>query len=173
MANKGRSDPNLFGGYTHYDEKGHKIGRSDPDVFGGYTHYDEKGHKTRYTSPGLFGCGTHYSTTRSNSYSSRQSGGNYSANSGGCYIATCVYASYDCSQVWTLRRYRDNTLAKNCFGRSFIKVYYVLSPTLVKWFGNTKLFRNFWKSHLDKMVTALQERGVEDTLYHDKDPRER
>ena len=25
----------------------------------------------------------------------------------GCYIATCVYGSYDCPQVWILRRYRD------------------------------------------------------------------
>lgn len=24
MSSKGRSDPNLFGGYTHYDKKGHK-----------------------------------------------------------------------------------------------------------------------------------------------------
>ena len=33
-------------------------------------------------------------------------------NSGGCYVATCVYGSYDCPQVWTLRRFRDNTLAE-------------------------------------------------------------
>ena len=28
----------------------------------------------------------------------------------GCYVATCVYGSYDCPQVWTLRRYRDDVL---------------------------------------------------------------
>ena len=33
---------------------------------------------------------------------------------GGCYVATAVYGSYDCPQVWTLRRYRDDILAKNC-----------------------------------------------------------
>ena len=32
-------------------------------------------------------------------------------NSGGCYVATAVYGSYDCPEVWTLRRYRDYTLA--------------------------------------------------------------
>ena len=26
---------------------------------------------------------------------------------GGCYVATAVYGSYDCPQVWTLRRVRD------------------------------------------------------------------
>ena len=26
----------------------------------------------------------------------------------GCYVATCVYGSYDCPEVWVLRRFRDN-----------------------------------------------------------------
>lgn len=43
---------------------------------------------------------------------------------GGCYIATCVYGSYDCPQVWTLRRYRDNTLAETWYGRLFVHTYY-------------------------------------------------
>ena len=30
MAKKGHSDPNLFGGYTHYDEHGKKTGSSQP-----------------------------------------------------------------------------------------------------------------------------------------------
>ena len=29
MGDKGRSEPNLFGGYTHYDEKGNKLGSGD------------------------------------------------------------------------------------------------------------------------------------------------
>ncbi|NLX93020.1 MAG: hypothetical protein GXZ02_03995, partial [Clostridiales bacterium] len=39
---------------------------------------------------------------------------------GGCYVATAVYGSYDCPQVWTLRRYRDYTLAETWYGRAFI-----------------------------------------------------
>ena len=34
-------------------------------------------------------------------------------SSGGCYVATAVYGSYDCPQVWTLRRYRDYTPQKH------------------------------------------------------------
>ncbi|MDR0918559.1 MAG: hypothetical protein LBM93_04840 [Oscillospiraceae bacterium] len=34
-----------------------------------------------------------------------------SPNSGRCYIATAVYGSYDCPEVWTLRRFRDYILA--------------------------------------------------------------
>lgn len=86
----------------------------------------------------------------------------------GCYVATAVYGSYDCPQVWTLRRYRDYTLAETWFGRAFIKTYYAISPMLVKWFGKTNWFKKMWRKPLDKMVTSLQEKGVESTPYQDK-----
>lgn len=86
----------------------------------------------------------------------------------GCYIATSVYGSYDCPEVWTLRRYRDNTLAKTWYGRSFIKMYYAVSPTLVKWFGDTDWFKKVWKVKLDRTVASLQADGVEATPYKDK-----
>ncbi len=87
---------------------------------------------------------------------------------GGCYIATCVYGSYDCPQVWTLRRFRDYTLNGTWYGRTFIKCYYAISPTLVKWFGNHKCFKTFWKKYLDKMVKKLNSLGVESTRYYDE-----
>ncbi|MFR6096121.1 MAG: CFI-box-CTERM domain-containing protein [Dysosmobacter welbionis] len=59
----------------------------------------------------------------------------------GCYIATAVYGSYDCPQVWTLRRFRDHTLAASWYGRTFLHAYYAVSPTLVKWFGRTAWFQ--------------------------------
>ena len=86
----------------------------------------------------------------------------------GCYVATCVYGSYDCPQVWTLRRYRDDTLGSTWYGRLFIRTYYAISPTLVKWFGNTNWFKKLWKGKLDRMVAKLQSNGVEDTPYEDK-----
>ncbi len=91
-----------------------------------------------------------------------------SGNSGGCYVATAVYGSYDCPQVWTLRRYRDNTLAKTWYGLLFIYLYYTFSPTLVRWFGNKAWFKNMWKPKLDRMVKRLNDEGVEDTPYNDK-----
>ena len=87
---------------------------------------------------------------------------------GGCYVATCVYGSYDCPQVWTLRRYCDNTLGATWYGRAFIRTYYAISPTLVKWFGNTSWFKKMWKGKLDRMVKKLQDQGVESTPYNDK-----
>ena len=86
----------------------------------------------------------------------------------GCYVATAVYGSYDCPQVWTLRRYRDYSLAETWLGRLFIALYYAVSPTLVKWFGKTQWFRSMWKPKLDKMVERLNEKGVADTPYQDR-----
>ncbi len=88
--------------------------------------------------------------------------------SGACYVATAVYGSYDCPQVWTLRRFRDNTLAETWYGRLFIHTYYAVSPTLVKWFGHTEWFKKLWKGKLDRMVEKLQQEGVESTPYDDK-----
>lgn len=89
------------------------------------------------------------------------------SQSGGCYIATAVYGSYDCPEVWTLRRFRDNSLAKNVLGRLFIRTYYSISPLLVKWFGNTEWFKMLWKPTLNRLVTKLNSRGVENTPYND------
>jgi hypothetical protein len=73
----------------------------------------------------------------------------------GCYIATAVYGSYDCPQVWTLRRYRDQALRKTIPGQLFIKTYYAISPTLVRWFGNTDIFKTLAKRTLDKWIDKL------------------
>lgn len=89
-------------------------------------------------------------------------------DAGGCYVATAVYGSYDCPQVWTLRRFRDYTLAESWYGRAFIKTYYAISPTLVKWFGHTNWFKNMWRGTLDHMVRDLNAEGVENTPYHDR-----
>lgn len=86
----------------------------------------------------------------------------------GCYVATAVYGSYDCPQVWTLRRFRDYTLAKTWYGRAFIHTYYAISPSLVKWFGHTDWFKSMWKGKLDCMVANLNASGIEDTPYEDK-----
>lgn len=89
-------------------------------------------------------------------------------SSGGCYVATAVYGSYDCPQVWTLRRYRDNILAESWHGRAFIHLYYAISPTLVHWFGDKAWFKRMWKGKLDHMVKNLQDQGVQSTPYNDR-----
>ena len=89
------------------------------------------------------------------------------AKKGGCYIATAVYGSYDCPQVWTLRRYRDFSLSRTAPGRLFVKLYYAVSPALVKLFGKQRWFRSLWKKFLDRKVARLNARGFEDSPYKD------
>lgn len=87
---------------------------------------------------------------------------------GGCYVATAVYGSYDCPEVWTLRRFRDYKLAETWYGRAFVHTYYAISPTLVKWFGHTGWFKKMWRGKLDHMVKNLQNKGYESTPYEDR-----
>ncbi len=166
----GRSEPGLFGGYTNYDAKGRKIGHSDPGFFGSYNHYDNKGRKVGSSDPGVFGSYNHRDAKGKPSGSSDPGMfGSYNhSDSQGCYVATCVYGSYNCPQVWTLRRFRDYSLAPTFLGRTFIRVYYGVSPTIVKWFGNTKWFKKLWKRTLDRIVHKLNTKGIEDTPYEDQ-----
>ena len=191
MADKGKSYRNGFGDYTHYNSKGQKTGTSRRGTFGDYTHYDAKGNKTGSSRRGSLGSYTHYDArgkqtgrttpgslgsynhydARGNKVggSARGSLGSYSHNdTGGCYVATCVYGSYDCPEVWTLRRFRDDILEKSWAGRLFIRTYYAVSPGLVRRFGAYAWFRNTWKPGLDRLVRSLKSRGVEDTPYQDK-----
>lgn len=85
----------------------------------------------------------------------------------GCYVATCVYGSYDCPEVWTLRRYRDCTLSRTVFGRCFIHLYYVISPVAVKLFGRRHWFVSFFKNRLDRMVIRLNDQGYDNDPYVD------
>ena len=89
-------------------------------------------------------------------------------STGGCYIATAVYGSYDCPEVWTLRRFRDFSLGASWYGRVFIKLYYRISPTIVKYFGQTEFFQTFWRMKLDKCVKKLNNKGVSSKPYVDK-----
>lgn len=64
---------------------------------------------------------------RNGAYDQKDNKGN-----SGCYIATAVYGSYECNEVFALRRFRDESLSKTAFGRAFIKIYYKLSPALAQ-----------------------------------------
>lgn len=87
---------------------------------------------------------------------------------GGCYIATAVYGSYDCPQVWTLRRFRDEILAQTWYGRMFIHVYYALSPSVVKYFGKVYKIKRLWQFMLDPLVERLNADGIKNTPYTDR-----
>lgn len=87
---------------------------------------------------------------------------------GPCYVATAVYGSYDCPEVWTLRRFRDEVLYRTSLGKIFIKVYYRISPSLVKKYGDCKLVKKVVKVILDRFIKKLNAKGIGDSYYVDK-----
>ena len=103
-----------------------------------------------------------YETARRNLRRSSTSG----SSSDGCYIATAVYGSYDCPEVWTLRRFRDEVLRASVLGRLFIRGYYAVSPGLARHLGSKQLFQKPVKMALDSFVSHLKKAGFRDTPYH-------
>jgi cold shock CspA family protein len=75
-----------------------------------------------------------------------------------CFIATAVYGDYDHSQVQVLRRYRDDHLRTQSFGRAFISVYYFCSPPIANWLRKHPTFAKPIRVILDKIVFFLNER---------------
>ena len=78
------------------------------------------------------------------------------SSQGGCYIATAVYGSYDSPPVMTLRRYRDETLARSILGRLFIRIYYRLSPPLARHFAAGSALSASVRVVLDAIVRRLE-----------------
>lgn len=73
----------------------------------------------------------------------------------GCYIATMAYGDYDHPQVMLLRKYRDEVLMQSCLGRLFVKVYYFISPKLVKILRGHENINAFIRQLLAKYIEWL------------------
>lgn len=88
-------------------------------------------------------------------------------SSKGCYIATAVYGSYDCPEVWILRRFRDYFLDRYYLGKKFINFYYKHSPNWVKKYGNRRFIFGCAKKILDVICRFLYKIGYSDSFYID------
>ena len=95
---------------------------------------------------------SNYSGGKRNTYSSTHK----TNKSEGCYIATMVYGDYNHPQVMVLRRYRDEYLLKSFCGRCFVKIYYYLSPKVVRILHNKKRVNIFIRWWLDRHIRKLR-----------------
>jgi len=73
----------------------------------------------------------------------------------GCYIATAVYGSYTCEEVFALRRFRDEYLSKSFFGRLLICLYYALSPHIARRIGQSQKVEKIIRGRLDRLVKRI------------------
>lgn len=90
------------------------------------------------------------------------------SSKGGCYVATAVYGSYDCPQVWVLRRWRDHQLASTSSGRQLVRLYYRVSPAVVRAVGNERWFAYAVRRPLDRFVARLRASGYSSLPYSDQ-----
>jgi hypothetical protein len=84
--------------------------------------------------------------------------GNYdkrTGNKAGCYIATVVYGSYGCDEVYALRKFRDERLSKYLIGRWFIRFYYAVSPYLAKNLCRSSIIKKVIRKWLDWLVKRI------------------
>lgn len=63
----------------------------------------------------------------------------------GCFIATAVYGSYYDDNVVVLRRFRDNILLVNPYGRALVSFYYWVSPPIANLLKKVPLLRNLFR----------------------------
>ena len=97
----------------------------------------------------------------------KANGGTLPQEKKGCYIATAVYGAYDCPSVWVLRRFRDQTLQATAIGRGLVRIYYAISPGLVRRFGGATWFSYLFRAPLNRFVALLKQRGFSDQAYTD------
>jgi hypothetical protein len=79
--------------------------------------------------------------------------------SNGCYIATVCYGDEFAPEVITLKKYRDKILSKSFIGKTFIKFYYLVSPTISRHLQNKRSINNYLRKNiLDRIVNKINKR---------------
>ena len=74
----------------------------------------------------------------------------------GCYIASVCYKDFNAIEVIGFKKYRDEVLLKNYFGKLFVHFYYAVSPKISKWLnGKDRINTLIRKYVLDKLYRKI------------------
>lgn len=131
-----------------------------------YNHREFRSSKSRYSSYSsqISSLSSTNSDRQASVYSSKNSISNYSNSqknkSEGCYIATMAYGSYDHPKVMILRHYRDRILLKSMLGRISVRIYYWISPKLVRCLRKHTHINDIIRKCLNRVVEIISKKLV-------------
>ena len=74
----------------------------------------------------------------------------------GCFIATAAYGSPFTKELYVLRGFRDNFMAKTVMGRTLRDIYYSLSPPLAKFIAGHNMLKFSTRTLLNPIVKHLK-----------------
>jgi len=74
----------------------------------------------------------------------------------GCFIATAAYGSYFCSEVKTLRDFRDKHLKTNLLGQMFVDFYYTVSPSIAHSISDNEMAKSMVRTLLVPFVYMIE-----------------
>lgn len=72
-----------------------------------------------------------------------------------CFIATAVYGDPCCTEVRELRKFRDEKLLPNTIGKTFVSIYYKLSPSIAVWLQRKPKISKLIRSALNVLVQYI------------------
>lgn len=72
-----------------------------------------------------------------------------------CFIATAAYGTPLAEEVNTLRQFRDEFLQTNLVGRTFVRIYYRLSPPVARFISRHRTLRVLVRECLIGPAVAL------------------
>lgn len=75
--------------------------------------------------------------------------------SGGCFIATACYGDYDAPEVLELRKYRDEILIKNKFGKTLVLAYYAISPFIARRIMKSHFLKTFIRKFILSFILTI------------------
>lgn len=76
-----------------------------------------------------------------------------------CFIVTAAYGTPMAEEIGVLRRFRDNELQLNRFGRCLITLYYETSPPLARVVAQSERMKAFVRLSLKPIVRYFESRN--------------
>jgi len=73
-----------------------------------------------------------------------------------CFIATAAYGTPFAKEIDVLRKWRDTTLMNNFIGKTFVKFYYTISPSIANVISKSEILKKTIRTILNPFVKHLK-----------------